>query len=97
MSSTQNPRFVRIVNPDPNAIVAHAFGQPADFHKPCVDCGEITPSYCDGGEWDSRLAATGQPVGAVVGGAPCLAAERMPDDVWRPGQRTPFCAGCEAR
>ena len=25
-----------------------AFGEPEDFSRPCVDCGRITGSFCDG-------------------------------------------------
>ena len=54
-----------------------------DLNRGCVDCGLRTGNFCDGQE--------------LQGGRPCLAAERMPNDVWCAGQRTPFCTNCESR
>ena len=86
--------FVQVDDPDVNDIIIHAAGEPSDFYKSCVNCGLITGNYSDGGEYNA--AGTGLPVGPADG-APCLAAERMPTEEWKPGQRTPFCQGCEAR
>ena len=51
---------------------------------PCVECGEETTNYCNE---EYALGYSG----------PCLAAKRMPDLEWTPGQRTPLCATCESQ
>ena len=51
--------------------------------RPCVDCGQITGSFCDGYE--------------LVNGDPCFAAARMPNEPWAEMQRTPLCTTCERK
>jgi hypothetical protein len=86
--------YVQVDDPNVNDIIVHAAGEPTDFIKPCVNCGLHTGSYCDGGEYNAAGPAG---PGGPADGPPCLAAERIPTEQWRAGQRTPFCTACEAR
>ena len=63
------------------------FGTDAELIRPCVDCGRRTGRFCDGpgvlhDPW-------------TVDTPPCFAAERVPGEEWRPGQRTPLCSECD--
>ena len=51
--------------------------------RPCVDCGQIIGSYCDGLE--------------LQDGAPCLAGLHIPSETWAAVQRTPLCTQCERK
>ena len=58
--------------------------------RPCVDCGLLTGTFCDGDE----TGTLGRD------GFICLARNRLPsgDAVhreWNPGQRTPLCSKCD--
>ena len=57
------------------------WGTKEELCRPCVDCGLWTGRFCDGA--DGTL------------GPPCLAADRVPSEVWCVGQLTPLCSRCD--
>ena len=61
-------------------------GDPAQLLRPCVDCGLLTGNFCE------TMAQAGH---AEWQGGVCLAADRVPTEVWASGQRTPLCSRCE--
>ena len=54
-----------------------ACGSEEQLCRPCVDCKRKTPNYCDG------KPSEGKPWG-------CLAKDRLPEEKWCEGQRTPL-------
>ena len=60
-------------------------GDPSTLIRPCVDCGLWTGRYCDG-LLTEELWAVG-----------CYANDRIPEEVWAEGQRTPLCSDCDNR
>ena len=63
-------------------------GSPLGLCRPCVDCGTWTEDFC------AIKALQGH---AMWQGKVCLAAARLPQELWQPGQRTPLCHRCEAK
>ena len=49
--------------------------------RPCVECGLLTGSFCDGG--------------IQMHHEQCFAIWRVPSERWNFGQRTPLCTGCD--
>ena len=53
--------------------------------RPCVDCGLMTGSFCDGLTVNGKILDN------------CFAEQRFPSEVWCANQRTPFCSQCERK
>ena len=51
--------------------------------KRCVDCDALTEDLCA--------------FPKLPGSKDCLAASRLPQELWQPDQRTPFCHRCKAK
>ena len=58
---------------------ALAIGDESVLCRPCVECGLRTGRYCEG----------------LSGEEDCMAAERVPSEIWAAGQHTPLCSRCE--
>ena len=68
---------------DPVASKVKRYGSSLHLCRPCVDCGKLTEDYC---------ANHSLRIGKV-----CLAASRLPQELWQRDQRTPLCRRCVAK
>eukprot|EP01050_Picozoa_sp_SAG11_P009308 SAG11_NODE_865_length_6832_cov_21.731026_3_plen_151_part_00 len=69
----------------------HAAGSREELFRQCEWCRNGTGNYCE--TWAApRASAENNWQGGV-----CLAAQRIPQEQWQPGQRTPLCTQCEER
>ena len=63
-----------------------ASGDATTLYRPCADCGRRTGNFCE------TMIQQGA---ALWQGGVCMACDRMPDEQWAAGQRTPLCRKCE--